>query len=937
MTKNHSPAFLLRAIALSLSTTFTLASSAVAQMPAPMPASGRIVGRVVDAHSGEGLSAVTIQIVGTPLSAISAVDGRFSIGNVPAGKATIRALSIGYAAKTITEVNVPASAAVEQNISLETDAIAISALEVTAAAEKGSVNRALDQQRTSTAIVNSVTAEQISKSPDGDAAQAVQRISGVTVQDNKFVVVRGLGERYTTTSLNGTRIPSPEPEKKIVPLDLFPSSLLESVTTSKTFTPDQSGDFSGAQVDIKMREFPTRRTRIFTSSFGLNDKVTGRTLIAAPTTGGEWLGFSSGQRALPAGFAAAGRFENKSQLQMNSFASAFRNTWSPVTTTGRPTGSLGVSMGGNEPVLGHQIGYVFSGTYSHGQEVRENQVRALAQPSSKIQGGTEEVDRFTGNTGRTSVLWGGVLNASTLVGSHSRLALSGTYNRSADNEARQEAGFSEQFSLPLAVTRLSYIERSVASTQLVGEHELGSRSRINWAVTGSHVSRSEPDRSEFVYSTPSDPVTGAPLPQEWFASAAEGAVRTFADLKETLFEGKADYKLAIGAARNSFMKFGVQARGTNRGANTFAYSMTAPTLPIAYRRLSAEQIFDGRFAGNNQSYFQVKPLAQGGSYTAADHLLSGYGMLEFALRPAIRTVVGARIEKSSVSVEAESPLGEASSSKPRYTDVLPSLAFNIALSETQSLRLSASQTLSRPEYREIAEVQYRDVIGAENIRGNPDLKRALIKNFDARWEMYPTNGEVLSVALFAKVFKDPIEQVFIGNSASSKIVTFLNAKAARNYGVEFEARKRMAFLGDRFEGLSGFLNATLMKSEIEIGDASVGASKVNDKRAMVGQSPYVVNAGLTYNSASAATSVTALYNVFGKRISSAAVAPLPDAYEQARNQVDVSVRFPFLRGLAAKVDVKNVLDSPFEIRQGTVVREFYRGGRIVSMGINWRP
>lgn len=917
------------------------AAPAIAQQPAPPDgrtdgATGRVVGRVLDAQTGAGLSSVTIQVLGTTAGTISGLDGRFAIGNVPAGAVTLRVSSIGYATKTVTGVNVNSSGVVEQNISLETEAVAITGIEVTAAAERGSVNRALDHQRTATSIVSAITSEQITRSPDSDAAQAVQRVSGVTVQDGKFVVVRGLGERYTTTSLNGSRIPSPEPERKMVPLDLFPSSLLETITTSKTFTPDQSGDFSGAQVDIKMREFPGQRTQTFSTSFGWNGEATGRDIFAAPRTGGEWIGFAKGPRSVPANVAAAGRFTgNISQEQMNEFVNSFRNTWSAKSGTGSPTGSAGFSVGGNDDVFGRRMGYVLSGTYSYSQEVRSNEIRALAQPSTT--GGTEEVDRYSGMTGRTSVLWGGVLNASTLLGNSSRIALSTTYNRSAENEARQEVGTSEQFGgLPLDVTRLRYIERGVGSAQLVGEHELGRSHRFSWAVTGSQVTRDEPDKSEFVYSTPTDPESGEPLPREWFASAAEGAVRTYAALTETSFDAKADYRFDLGGSRQSFVKFGGLYRLTDRDAQNFAYSIIAPTLDVASRRLQPEELFDGRFSAPGQSYFQVKPISQGGAYAAEDRLFAGYGMIEFALSDRIRAIGGARIERSEVDVLTEPTIGAAVRATPSFTDVLPSLALNIALTDRQNVRLSASQTLSRPEYRELAPVMFRDVIGAENVAGNPNLVRALIKNFDARWELYPSTGEVFSIALFGKLFDNPIERVYLGTSGT-KVVTFLNANSATNFGVEIEGRKRLGFISESLENLTGFMNATLMKSEIDIGSASSGSSRITDERPMVGQSPYVVNAGLTYSNVSGSTSVTALYNVFGKRIVSAAEVPLPDVYEQSRSQLDLSLRFPMMSRVAGKLDLKNLLDAPYEVTQGTVLREYHKAGRVISAGISWKP
>lgn len=928
----------IKRVGLCAVAVLQLSVPALAQQPAPPEngarRSGRIIGRVVDAQTGSGLSAVTIQLVGTPLRTVSGLDGRFLIANVPAGVAALRLSTIGYATKTVTEVEIGPGAVIEQNISMELEAIAMAAIEVTAAAERGSVNRALDFQRTAAGIVNAVTAEQITRSPDGDAAAAVQRVSGVTVQDGRHVVVRGLGERYTTASLNGARIPSPEPERKIVPLDLFPSALLETITTSKTFTPDQPGDFSGARVDIRMREFPASRTRVVSTSFGWNTQATGKDILSAPGVGGEWVGFAQGGRAVPANIAAAGRFAgNVTQDQMNGFISSFRNVWSAKGATGTPTGSVGLSLGGADNILGRRIGYVLSGTYSYGQEIRSHEVRALAQPSTT--GEAEQIDRYAGMTARSSVLWGGVLNASTLFGNGSRLALNTTYNRSAENEAREEAGTSAQFGdLPLDVTRLRYIERAVGSAQLLGEHELG-RQRVAWAVTGSRVERNEPDRSEFVYSTPSDPSTGQPLPREWFASAAEGAVRTFGELAEHALETKADYRLDMGASRQSYLKLGALYRNTQRDASNFAYSIIGPTLPVASRRLRPEEIFDGRFAQPGMSFFQLKPISQGGSYTAEDRLMAGYAMVELGVTSGIRVLGGARIERSDVEVVAEPTLGSTVTATPSLTDVLPSLAVNISLADNQKLRFSASQTVSRPEYRELAPVLYREVIGAENVRGNEQLIRTQIRNFDARWELYPSSGEVVSVALFAKRFADPIERVYLGNSGSSALATFANAERATNYGVELEARKRFGFLAAALENVTGFANATFMKSEIEIG-AAAGASRTNDRRPMVGQSPYVVNAGLTYSSSGGATSVTALYNVFGERIVSAAVVPLPDVYEQPRHQLDMSLRFPIVGAVAGKLDVKNLLDSPYETRQGVVVREYYKAGRVISAGLSWR-
>ena len=376
----------------------------------------------------------------------------------------------------------------------------LSAVTVSAAAERGSVSEALDQQRISVGVVSSVTAEQIQKSPDGNAAQTVQRISGVSVQDGKYVFVRGLGERYTTSSLNGARVPSPEPEKRVVPLDLFPSGLLQTITTTKTFTPDQPGDFSGASVDIKTREFPAERTYSVSLGTGYAQTATGKDLLVGQTTGGEKWGVVNDQRALPQLLREVGNLQglNLNQGDKNLLVSQFRNAWTPTTATAAPNTSAAASVGGNDPVLfGHRLGYLFSGTYSRVTDVKADQVRALAD-RGPVKGSTVEIDRFTGSSTSQGVLWGGLANLSTMIGGSSRLMFNGMYNRTADNNARVETGSFENEGLEARIQRMQYVERSMFSTQLTGEFQIGERHTLDVSGTMSGVTRDEPDPPQFV-------------------------------------------------------------------------------------------------------------------------------------------------------------------------------------------------------------------------------------------------------------------------------------------------------------------------------------------------------------------------------------------------------------------------------------------------------
>jgi TonB-dependent receptor len=466
------------------------------------------------------------------------------------------------------------------------------------------------------------------------------------------------------------------------------------------------------------------------------------------------------------------------------------------------------------------------------------------------------------------------------------------------------------------------------SAQLAGEHQITESHRLNWALTRSGVSRAEPDRSEIVYQMEPN------QPPRWFNVSNEGAVRTFGDLAEASMEASADYRFSFGApGRTHDLRVGGLFRGTERDADNSAYALAA-TLAQADRALSPEQIFDGRFTQGDASVFRITPLSQGGSYTADERLGAGYLMFDFAVSERLHFVTGARVEHSALDLRARSTLGNPVRTSPTYTDVLPSASLNWRMTDAQTWRLSLSQTLARPEYREMANVQYREVLGGDNVLGNPNLRRTLIRNADLRWEWYPGASEAVSLALFAKDFQDPVERVYLATSGT-RVITFENAEGALNYGTELELRKDLGSVAEALTPLSLFSNLTLMESEIVIGSAA--SSRTRDQRPMVGQSRYVVNTGLTYATRNGAFSSTLLYNVAGKRISSAGESPLPDVVELPRQILDLSLRFRLWGGVSGEADLKNLLDTPHEHRQGDVVREFYRTGRSFSFGVTWRP
>ena len=927
--------FLIRSAVIAVVAAAALAAP-LPSFPAPLLAqemaapagAGRIIGRVVDGAQGAPIAGAQVTLQGTGRTVTSALDGRYTLLNVPAGPVTLSVRMIGYQPKSVSGIVVDAGDVVAQNVSLDASVVQLEELAVTAASERGSVNRALEEQRDAPNIINAVTAEQISKTPDSDAGQAVQRVSGVSVQDGKYVLVRGLGERYTTTSLNGARIPSPEPERKVVPLDLFPSGLLEGITTSKTFTPDQPGDFSGASVNLKTREFPLGRVYTVSTSVGANSAATGADIVRAPRFGTEWLGLPGARRELPAAFDGLSSAAGLSQEQMNGLVASFNSAWAPRAGTGSPNGSFSASVGGEDPIFGRQlIGYLGSLSYSYGQEVRADERRALA---AAVPGGFEEFNAYGGTTGRSSVLWGGLLNLSTRLGSSTKLSLNNSYTRSAENEASLLAGANEEFDTPLMLSRLTFTARTVRSSQLVAEHLLGVRHLLDWSVTSSGVTRTEPDRTDLRYVASGTGPDAVPL--SWF-DGAYGAVKTFSDLDESAWDLASNYRLTFGSDdAPGFLKTGVSLRSVTRDARSQPYELrgnpaNAPTAEE--KRQAPSQLFsdDNAMAGKFSLFFSQV----GGDYEADDRITAGYALVDYPIGSRLRLLGGARVERWDLDIASYDRVNARDSLVSKQaTDVLPSLALNVILSGTQNLRLSASQTLSRPEYREITNVQSFDAISGTFLVGNPDLERALIRNFDARWEWYPRAGEVVSVGVFAKSFDRPIERVYSFGAGSGAQLSYINADGATNYGLELEVRKRLDFIGAALEPFTVFANTTLMRSELTPGDLGLTSAE----RPMVGQANYVMNAGLGYANA-AGWSGTALYNVVGRRITEAGFQPFDDVYEQPRHLVDLSLQAPVTGALSLRADARNLLDDPVVLMQGDVTRLRYRTGRTFSLGARW--
>lgn len=906
----------------------TLAPLAGVSTAAAQAAAGRIVGRVVDAETGRGLPGAQVSVVGSTVGTLAGPDGRYLIARVPAGEQSLRVQLLGYGTKTVTGISVAPDAATSLDVALATEAVALEGITVSAARERGTVSRVLDEQRTAVNVTSGISQQEIQRGPDDNAAEAVQRVSGVTVEDGKYVFVRGLGERYTTTSLNGARLPSPEPDRRRVPLDLFPAGTLEGISVSKTFTPDQSGDFTGAQVDLRTRTFDADPFTSFSLSLGYNDAVTFGDVLLAPTERLDWLALGSADREMP-GVLETG--PNLSDTQQAQALRGFRNVWTPESVTARPNFSLSASAGNGLGLGGREIRYLAALSYKNSTEAQLDEIRATPVLRGET---TEPLNEYRAQTGRRSVLWGGVLNLATELAPGHRLQFNNTYDRTADNEALRLSGFDEELATDLDITRLQYVERSILATQLRGSHLLDLRNRLEWSGAFSRVTRDEPDRSEFVRAQETDFATGERL-WAFFGAGTAPTTRAFSDLAEHSATLGADHTYSLRRHGPAKLRFGGLFRYTARDAQTQSFDLDNARLSLQERAQDPGVLFGGQHFSPDGLGIRLRSNIFGGTYTATEGLAAAYAMVEYPLAERLELVGGARVENAQIDVEALDVIGTSVPAELDDTDLLPALALNYRVSPDQNVRFSAARTLSRPEYRELANITYRDYVGSFLVFGYPGLQRALIDNLDLRWELYPTGGEVVSVALFGKRFQNPIERVVIP-ATGAPVLSFRNAHEAYNYGVEVEFRRRLGFLSGPLEALTASANATLVRSEVDFGETDAAASATSGSRPLLGQAPYVVNLGLTYTAPSDG-SATLLFNVVGERITEVGLGGIPDAYEQPRQSLDLAAEYPVLGGATLRFEASNLLDAETEILQGGVTRVQYKTGRTFSVGVSLRP
>lgn len=910
---------------------------------------GAITGVVVDAQEGEPLPGANVSLQGTTNGTSTDLKGRYRLDGLEPGTYDVQISFVGFQQKTITGVEVKAGESTSLEVTLAEETEQLDEVVVRAEAARDTEAGLLTNRAKAAAVSDAISAETIGRAGAGTAADAMSMVTGASVVEGKYVNVRGLQGRYVDTQLNGSDLPSTDPDGNSVALDIFPSSLIDNVVTTKTFTPDRPGNFTGGSIDIATTSFPEERFVTLSVSSAFNSEV---------GLGGSLLQPSEGLRALPGSvqdtdlpaspppyFSDA---EHKVDV-LSTVTDAFNSPMAPRRDEIVGNRGAELSFGDRFHVFDDRpFGVItalsydqsFSG-YEHGTTARFNQTGLESETLNPEA-------RYTTQRGVEEMLASGLLGVSLRPRPQHELGLRVLYVRDDEEEARVETG-----SLPRDLagdsrfqTRVSRTtERTVASAEVTGTHRFGVTNEavlVEWSASRAEATRDEPDYRFFSnqFSVAEGDTAFAISPSIFLPPA-----RYFRDLTEDSWGGDVSVEVPLGDAT---IEAGGRFRTKTRSfrERTFLHNADQANYtgnPNAYVTEQAGIVgSDNR--GRTRFGTYVRDFTDPrNNYDGDQSIGAGYLMTELPVPglPSLTVVGGARVEYTDMSIET---LGEA----PRQgafteMDLLPSVSLKWALQDNMNLRLAYGRTIARPTFREFAPFESFQFVGDYIERGNPDLNRTRVDNFDLRWEWFVRPGELLSASAFYKDFTDPIERTIDPEAAANQEITYLNRSSARVYGVEVEARKRLDGLASWLRHVQVGGNLTLTKSRVSRPDEvlqAIRAFDVNadDTRPLQGQSPYILNLNAGYENPNSGTSINVFFNRFGDRLDTVTRNGV-DLYEQGRSMVDVNVSQRLLRGVEAKVVVKNVLNSEKVVSQSfggiPFVNDLQPLGRTVSVGVSY--
>jgi outer membrane receptor protein involved in Fe transport len=868
-------------------------------------AKGKIIGQISD--SKESIIGANVLIKGTTIGNATDIDGNFTI-EIGAGTYTVVVTYVGYKTKEISNILVKAGEITTANVTLEEEGQIFKEVLVTASVtdmKRENIDQLQKLKKNSSVISDFISAESIRRSPDRDAGSALKRVSGVSIQDNRFIVVRGMMDRYCLAMANGSILPSTEPDRKSFSFDLFPSNLVDNITINKAPTPDLPAEFAGGLIQITTKDIPNENFMSLALSTAYNTTSTFQPFTSFAGGKTDFLGIDDGTRAIPAAIADRSIYQNLNNTDKIARSKTIPNDWSIQPTTAAPM-NMGVqwTTGFSKMIKSSTFGGIAAVTYNNSYKMDIAERREYNFDRTKI---FEYVDdQFKNN-----ILWGAMLNLGYKIDDNHKITLRNSFNTNSTNQTTLRVGRDNESNNLINGSLASFTSNTLLGTQLSGNHFLPeSKVKINWIASFNDVQRNTPNLRKMLYQKSAD--ANNLYPQEAYVPVGSASPNYAGKFYSTLHEKSYSANLDVSKAFQLFDKKQVikvggflQQKNRDFAARVFGFVINNPSK-FSDKLLTLPQ--DKIFAPENinASGFRLDEITSNSDkYDANSVLSAGFVSLDNQFTDKLRAVWGVRYEQFNQH------LNSAFSTKPvtvtnNFGTLLPSINLTYSVNDKTNLRASASRTVSRPEFRELAPFAFYDFERYSFIIGNQNLTATKISNYDLRYEWFPGAGQVISSSVFYKNFINPIEPVFYATGAGTFTRSFQNAKSANTYGVELEWRKTFGFINEKWENVTFFGNAALIKSEVDLQNVKGSVS-----RPLQGQSPYLINTGIQYLlDSEKGVSCSILYNRIGRRIDEVGDQGYPNIWENHRDLIDFQVSTKLFKNGELRLTASDILRQP---------------------------
>jgi len=865
----------------------------------------KLSGKITN-EKNEPVPGATIKIVGAAGGTTTDIEGRYTLNLSTGKKYEIELSAVGYETKTITDAEVVTGQFNELNIVMAVKAKAGENVVVTttrSTARRESVASVIAFQKNTNTVASVISAESIRRSPDKNTGEVLKRTPGASLIDGKFLVIRGLADRYNQAMLNGILLTSTEPDRKTFSFDIIPAPMIDNIIINKAFVPELPGEWAGGLIQVNTKDIPSKSFFNVQVGTGFNSQTIGKDFYKAKGGKTDWLGVDDGTRGLPDGYTTKSAFNLLPQAQKNEIGKAMNNDWNAKAKSVSPNISFQANGGFTGTLFGKKIGGILGINYSKTNRFTDilNQIQTLENGVFSQQFSYGD-DRYT-----QEVTAGALASLSMQLDPRNKISIKSIINVNTNNYTIKRDGVNNLTGDDVQGGEITFRQNTFFTAQLTGEHSIASPLKLKWYGSFNILDGYSPDQRRYQYTR----TTGTQNPYLFLVGnslAQESGSRVFQTLSDYIYTGGGDLAYTFNMlGQKQTIKGGYMLQVKDRLFDAQLFANYLPTDNAALRQQPIDEIFAPSNFGDgsaNSNLFSFNSINNKNfRYLANTILNAGYLQFDNQFSNAIRVVWGLRVENY------DQLLGSVKKWDERHrhteqTDYLPGINATFKLNNKTNIRLSGSQTVIRPEQRELAALTLYDFELNSAVQGNPNLVRTKVTNADLRYELYPRSGEVFTVGVFYKYFDKPIEQNLQQGGA---IFQFQNPDKATAYGAELELRKRL----DMINGLKNFTvqaNAAYIKSEVT-------DNVRNIKRPLQGQSPYLLNFGLMYDLEKAGLNATVLYNQIGKRIYLVGDIPAsggggaPDIWEAPRPVLDFQIGKKALKNKAEiRLNISDILN-----------------------------